>query len=142
MERYTDKSGLFEDFNFKLVVIDALLESNKPPAFKKELKGLIEKYVDSFKWYVGLDPIPEMIEYFSQLKLEQADLDNIRELAFDGANQIYGLILPDWDGEDELFDVHSIKGFEQLKNLESVCHVNMCHESLLEPIKEMGIIIE
>ena len=41
MEIYTDKSGMFEDFNFKLVVIDALLDKN--PSFEKELESLISE---------------------------------------------------------------------------------------------------
>ena len=40
------KSEMFQDFNFKLVVIEALLD--KEPLFLKELKDLIDKYTNHF----------------------------------------------------------------------------------------------
>ncbi|WP_281279645.1 hypothetical protein [Paenibacillus lentus] len=38
MRRYVDETGLFADFNFKLVVIDALLD--KAPSFEEELEAM------------------------------------------------------------------------------------------------------
>ncbi|MCL2416105.1 MAG: hypothetical protein FWD01_04750 [Defluviitaleaceae bacterium] len=138
MKKYEDKTGLFEDFNFKLMVIDALI--NQSPSFESALNEITQQYTDNYEWYTGLEPIAEVLEFFSELKLEQADLDKINELTF-GGNEIYGLIKPDWDGEDELFDVHSIKGHEHLKNLESACYDSMCDSALLAPLKEKGIIV-
>lgn len=137
--KYIDKMGIFEDFNFKLVVLDALLD--KSPSFQKELGSLIEKYTQSYEWYTGAGPIKEMLEFFSELYIEQKDLDKITELCFDGGNEIYGYIQPDWDGEDFFFDIQSIKGFEHIKNLKSVEYISMVDEEVLEPMKERGITI-
>lgn len=52
------KSKMFQDFNFKLVVIEALLD--KEPLFLKELKDLIEKHTNYFEWYSGAGPIVEI----------------------------------------------------------------------------------
>ncbi|WP_082435981.1 DUF6892 domain-containing protein [Desnuesiella massiliensis] len=131
--------GIFEDFNFKLVVIDALLD--KSPSFQKELESLIEKYTQNYKWYTGAGPIKEMLEFFSELYIEQKDLDKITELCFDGGNEIYGYIQPDWDGEDFFFDIQSIKGVDHIKNLKSVEYISMLDEEVLEPMKERGITI-
>lgn len=140
MEKYIDKTGLFKDYNFKLVVIDSLLE--KEPSFQEDLKILHEKYIDVFEWYNNLGPIEEALEFFSQLKLTQEDLDKVEDLCFDGGNEIYSLIQPDWDGEDEQFDIYSVEGFEHLKNLKTVCYISMCDEETLNPMEEKGIIIE
>ncbi|WP_425489783.1 DUF6892 domain-containing protein [Clostridium aciditolerans] len=83
----------------------------------------------------------EMLEFFSKLYIEQRDLDKITELCFDGGNEIYGYIQPDWDGEDFFFDIQSIKGFEHIKNLKSVEYISMVDEEVLEPMKERGITI-
>lgn len=131
--------GIFEDINFKLVVIDALLD--KSPSFQKELESLIEKYTQNYKWYNGAGPIKEMLEFFSELYIEQKDLDKITELCFDGGNEIYGYIQPDWDGEDFFFDIQSIKGVDHIKNLKSVEYISMVDEEVLEPMKERGITI-
>ncbi|MEW9094592.1 MAG: hypothetical protein AB2417_05870 [Clostridiaceae bacterium] len=140
MDKYIDKMGLFEDFNFKLVVIEALLYEE--PTFQDELETLIEKHSENYEWYTGAGPIKELLQFFSELCIEQKDLDKITELCFDGGNEIYQYIKPDWDGEDFFFDVQSVRGFEHLKNLKSVVYISMLDEEVLEPMKEQGITIE
>ncbi|MFT8352067.1 DUF6892 domain-containing protein [Clostridium saccharoperbutylacetonicum] len=140
MKRYIDKTRLFDDFNFKLIVINSLLEQN--PSFEAELEKNKELYTDKYEWYSNAGPIEEMLEFFEELSLTQQDLDKITDLYFDGGNDIYGLIIPDWDGEDDFFDVHSVHGFENLPNLETVELISMCDEEVLEPMREKGISIE
>lgn len=135
-----DNSGMFEDFCFKLIVIDRLLEEN--PSFEEELETLKEKYVETFEWYVGNDIIPEILTFFENLVLTEEDLEKVTELCFDGGNEVYFLLLPDWDGEDDFFEVTSIKGFEKLKNLKEVEYISMCEPETLEPFTEYGIIVD
>jgi len=132
--------GIFDDFNFKLVVLNALLDEN--PSFQEELEALIEKYTKDYEWYTGAGPIKEMLKFFSELYIEQIDLEKITELCFDGGNEIYGYIQPDWDGEDYFFDIQSVKGFEHIKNLKSVVYISMLNKEVLDPMKERGITIE
>lgn len=140
MEKYSDKTGVFEDFNFKLVVIDALLD--KGPTFEDKLRELLEKHTENYEWYIGVAPIKEILQFFSELNIDQDDLDKITELCFDGGNEIYSYIKPDWDGEDYYFDVQSVKGFEHIKNLKFVELISMVDEETLEPMKEQGIIVQ
>jgi len=135
-----DKSKMFKDFNFKLVVIEALLD--KEPLFSKELTDLKDKYTNIFDWYSGEGPIDEIREYLEELTLEISDLHQIEYLCFDGGNEIYHILKPDWDGEDSLFDVASIEGFQNLKNLKTVDYISMCSPKVLEPFKEAGIEIQ
>ncbi|KEY58861.1 hypothetical protein [Serratia sp. DD3] len=137
MKKYQDETGLFEDFNFKLVVINSLLKQS--PLFEGELKKMSELYVNNYEWYSDFEPIEEMLQYFSQLKLQDEDLAKVTTLYFDGGSNIYFHIQPDWDGEDDSFDVQSIKGFEVLKNLTSVSYASMCDEIILQPFIEKGI---
>ena len=136
---FKDLSGMFEDFGFKLVVISSLLE--KDTSFAKELEEMKEKYVDDFDGD-GYECIPEMVEYFENLKLTEEDLALVEELVFDGGEDIYFLIMPDWDGESEEFDVNSVKGFELLPNLKSVVYCAMCDEELMEEFEKKGIEVE
>ncbi|UOB77016.1 ybaK/ebsC family protein [Bacillus sp. ZJS3] len=134
------KSEMFQDFNFKLVVIEALLD--KEPLFLKELKDLIDKYTNNFEWYAGAGPIVEIRDFLEELTLEISDLEKIESLCFDGGNEIYHILKPDWDGEDSLFDVISVEGFQNLKNLKTVEYISMCYPKVLEPLKQAGIEIE
>lgn len=134
------KSEMFKDFNFKIVIIDALLD--KEPLFLKELIDLINKYTSNFKWYSGAGPIVEIRDYFEELTLEMSDLEKIEYLCFDGGNEIYHLLKPDWEGEDSLFDVISVEGFQNLKNLKKVEYISLCDPKVLEPFKQAGIEID
>lgn len=131
---------MFKDFNFKLVVIEALLD--KEPLFLKELTNIIDKYTNNFEWYSGAESIVEIREYLEELTLESSDLEKIESLCFDGGNEIYHILKPDWDGEDDLFDVTSVEGFQILKNLKTVEYISMCYPKVLEPFKKAGIEIE
>lgn len=134
------KSGMFKDFNFKLVVIEALLDQE--PLFLKELTDSKDKYTNNFEWYSGAGPIVEIRNYLEELTLEKSDLEKIECLCFDGGNEIYHILKPDWDGEDSLFDVRSVEGFQNLTNLKTVDYISMCDPQVLEPFKQAGVEIE
>ena len=135
---FQDKSGMFEDFGFKLVVINSLLLEET--SFSKKLEEMKEKYVEE---YDGdeFECIEEMVQFFENLKLTEEDLALVKKLVFDGGEDIYFLLMPDWDGESEEFDVKSVKGFEQLPNLKEVEYISMCEEKLMEEFEKRGIAI-
>lgn len=136
---FQDKSGLFDDFGFKLVVINSLLEEKT--SFSEELAEMKEKYVDGFDETDGdgYEYIPEMVQFFENLTLTKEDLALVTDLAFDGGEEIYFLLMPYWDGESDELDVKSVKGFEQLPNLEKVDYISMCDEELMEAFTDAGI---
>lgn len=137
MDQMIDRSGMFEDFNFKLLVIDSILDKN--PSFERELNELKEKYVDTYEWYQSDNCIKEMLSFFENLELSGEDLAKVTEICFDGGEDIYFLLKPDWDGETDIFDVVSVNGFEQLSNLTSVEYISMCNPKLMEIFRENGI---
>ena len=49
------------------------------------------------------------------------------------------MIYPDWDGEDDIFDVTSVEGIEKLNNLSEVIYVSMASEDVINVIEAMGI---
>ncbi|BBK79218.1 MULTISPECIES: DUF6892 domain-containing protein [Clostridium] len=133
---FKDKSGIFEDFGFKLVVINSLLE--KETSFSNKLEEMNEKYVAVYEGD-GFECIPEMVEFFENLNLTKEDLALVTELCFDGGEEIYFMIMPEYDGESDEFDVKSIGGFEKLPNLRQVEYIAMCSEELIDEFKEKGI---
>lgn len=135
--RYQDKSGMFADFNFKLVVINSILD--KQPSFEASLAEMKKRYVEPFEWYKNDEIIPEMAEFFAELTLTEEDLEQCTHLVFDGGDDIYFLLKPDWDGELEILDVRSLAGVERLRNLRSVDWTSMCEPALLAPLRDSGI---
>lgn len=133
---FKDKSGIFADFGFKLVVINALLD--KETSFSEELKKMKETYVDTYEGD-GFECIPEMVAYFENLVLTEKDLEQVTELSFDGGERIYFLLMTYWDGESNEFDVMNVKGFEKLPNLKKVDYIAMCDEKLMDEFTKAGI---
>lgn len=140
MNQYIDKTGVFADFNFKLVVIEALLQEE--PSFLEPLEKLVESYSDDYEWYSDMPPIEEVAIFLSQLQLTTDQLESINELCFDGGNEIYFMLKPDWDGEDSIFDITSVEGFTKLKNLKEVEVTSMVEQDVLVPMKNAGIDID
>lgn len=135
-----DKSGMFQDYNFKLIVIEALLD--KDPLFLQDLTDLIEQHTTDYEWYSGAGPIVEINGFLADLHLQKSDLDKVESLCFDGGNEIYHILKPDWDGEDSLFDVQSVEGFQNLKNLKTVDYISLCPPKVLAPFKQADINVE
>ena len=133
---FQDKSGIFADFGFKLVVINALL--GKETSFSAELEKMKETYVDTYDGD-GYECIPEMVAYFENLTLTEEDLEQVTELSFDGGEEIYFLLMIYWDGESDEFDIKSVEGFEKLPNLKKVEYIAMCDEKLMDKFTEAGI---
>ena len=127
----TDKTGMFRDFGFKLIVIDGLLGLDDGCSFTEELERMKEKYVDCYDGEPFVC-IPEMVDYFEDLKLTEEDLAKVKSLCFDGGSEIYFYLMPDWDGESDEFDVHSVEDCKLLPNLKEVVYVSMCDEALMK----------
>ena len=136
---YSDKTNMFDDFGFKLVVVNSLL--NQENSFAAQLKQLEEQYVEAYEDGT-FECIPEMVDFFENLQLTEQELESVKELVFDGGEDIYFLLMPDWDGESDEFEVQSIGGVELLKNLESVVYTSMCQSELMEAFEERGIQVQ
>lgn len=149
LKKRHDKSGMFEDFNFKLVVMESILDKN--PSFLPELENLREKYDDinddfykPFKTeeYDTRCFMPPIAEFLEKVRLTDEDLAKVENLYFDGGCEIYFYIYSDWNGESSIFDVYYLKGFEKLPNLKKIFWTSMCERELLEVFKEKGIEVD
>lgn len=129
------------DFNFKLVIIEELLEKN--PSFQSQIDLLHQKDIELFE--KDYDETlydahtEEAYELLDKIEFTQEDLEKVESLTFDGGLEIYQLISPYWDGEDDRFDIHSIRGIELLTNLKSVEYISIIDEELIDEIESMGI---
>jgi hypothetical protein len=110
----------FADPNFKLVVLDALASSGAiqlGPRDRLARHLLDPSYNEARDGYDLLKPV---YAYLVRYPLVAADLAAVEELVFDGGNDIYAYAFPFWDGETEVFDVHSLEGIGLLANLRRI----------------------
>lgn len=113
----------FRDFNFKLLVVEKLMywDGTLLPAFSlrehMRARGVedLDRYVqDNALEYTVLD---EARAYFEELEIPAELLATVEELTFDGGHQVFMECAPVWDGEDDLFDLHSLDDLHLLPNL-------------------------
>ena len=110
----------FKNFNFKIAVMNELMYG----------KALLEPKFDVFEYCEerGIDPyadfgaLPQAKKWFKNYPVPANLAEQVSELYLDGGNEIYLQIAPDWDGEDELFDIKNIDAAElaQFKNLKKI----------------------
>ena len=82
--------------------------------------------------------IPEVKKYFSDVEIDIELADQVTEIN-QGYTEIYGKLIPDWDGEDDAFNIKSAKGIKQFKNLKSVTLFFDHDKSILDEFKKEGI---
>ncbi|MEV7283411.1 hypothetical protein AB0O01_02370 [Streptomyces sp. NPDC093252] len=121
----------FQDFNFKLVVIDQLMYRERilAPAFDLGALLLAQGVTDHPASYVLLNGLDEEVlevsrAYFGQLEIGDDLLAGVESLCFDAGLDIYGHCAPAWDGEDDLFDVRSLADLALLPGLRRVVAVD------------------
>lgn len=120
----------FKDFNFKMVVIEALIETGD---LADEMETLEDKYGHE-EPEEDFGPIPQIKKALEKLELTEKQLAKIKTLVFDGGNEIYQILAPNWDGEDLQFDTKNISGIELLPNLESITAISMLDCDDLRPL--------
>ena len=134
---------VFDNFNFKLVIIEQLM-------YKKELltpKFDIYEFAEEYKRRKidvdedGYEPIKESQKWFKDLQIPARLADEVTELLFDGGLSVYHGIYPFWDGEDECFDVTQISEAElsQFRNLKKAIVTALISDDALETLKAHGI---
>ncbi|GFD75965.1 hypothetical protein KUL113_53850 [Tenacibaculum sp. KUL113] len=136
----------FKELNFKLAVINELMYVQEVLEPKLDVYEFIEKQrnLSSSEAYdvieeEGYEIIPEVLEHFKNLKITSEMVENIEELDMDGGDEIYGQIIPFWDGEDDVFSVDSAVDAELLPNLKNISLLYSENDSLLEEFQEKGI---
>lgn len=97
----------FRSLPLKLAVIEALMEQN---LLRKEIAGLKKPQRSS----------SEALRYFAELDLPESLLARVKILSFEGGNEIYRIVTPGWDGEDEQFTVRDLSDLVHLPNLRSL----------------------
>lgn len=118
--------AVFRDFNFKLLVIEKLMywDLTLTPVFsieeRMEARGITDLQSHVFDNDLAFTVLDESRIFFGELEISQELLASVDTLVVDGGHQVYYECSPVWDGEDDLFDVHSLDDLALLPNLKRV----------------------
>ena len=140
-----EKGIEFEDFNFKLAVIEQLmyLEKYLKPKFSIHnfAKNHIERDINIED--EGYEIIPEAKQFFEELILTTELLSNVTEIDFEfGGSEIAHSLIPFWDGEDDVFEINCFEDFKHLPNLKTVFNGDGIDPDMVKELKAKGVKIK
>ena len=127
----------FADSNFKLVVLESLLENKRLDLGTEE--ELAEKIFNRTMNLEeeGWELKPEIYKYLINYPITKSGLSSITEITFDGGHSIYAYIFYFWGGETEDFDVQSLADLKLLPNLEQLEIISMVNDGDLSSLSTL-----
>ena len=138
----TDEELLhFDNINFKLTIIQVLmydLEVLKPVFnifdFAEEASEL---NIDT----ESMEIIQPALDYMINLPIPKKYAEQVQEIDMDGGNEIYMNLIPQWDGEDDSFDLNevSLKELQQFPNLKQATIISSNFEHVKETFDMQGV---
>lgn len=114
----------FEDINFKLIVLDELMFVKQVLKPKFDISKFVKEYDHREIKNSGYEIIPEALKYMEGIKVPDNLMLMITDLNYYAAREIYGNLVPFWNGEDEVFEVNSLKDVNKFKNLQKIGGIN------------------
>ena len=138
----TDEEVLhFDNITFKLAIIQVLmydLEILKPVFnifdFAEEASEL---NIDT----ESMEIIQPALDYMINLPIPKKYAEQVQEIDMDGGNEIYMNLIPQWDGEDDSFDLNevSLKELQQFPNLKQATIISSNFEHVKKTFDKQGV---
>ncbi len=134
----------FDHLNFKLAVIQVLMYDLEvlEPSF--DIYDFADRYSTEEIDTESMEVISPALEYFEALSIPKKYAEEVKEIYMDGGNEIYMNIIPQWDGEDETFDLNelSLSELQQFPNLKEATILSSNFDSVKEIFDAAGIEVE
>ena len=91
-----------------------------------------------------MEIIQPALEYFEKLQIPREYAKHVQEIDMDGGNEIYMNLIPQWDGEDETFDLNevSVEELNQFPNLKEATIMTSNFDKVKAVFKESGIAVD
>ena len=134
----------FDHLNFKLAVIQVLMYDLEvlEPSF--DIYDFADRYSTEEIDTESMEVIKPALEYFEALSIPKKYAEEVKEIYMDGGNEIYMNIIPQWDGEDETFDLNalSLSELQQFPNLKEATILSSNFDSVKEIFDAAGVEVE
>ncbi|MFJ8990809.1 DUF6892 domain-containing protein [Streptomyces sp. NPDC102279] len=138
----------FQEFNFKLLVIEKLMYADETLTPRFRLADLVrarglggDPWSYAYAQGLSCQVIPEARAHSEALEIDDELLATVDELIVDGGLQVYQECAPVWDGEDDLFDVVSPADLDLLPRLGRVVSTVPLAEELRDALARRGVAI-
>ena len=87
---------------------------------------------------------PEIAQWARDLEITQEQCDSVENLLFDGGNEVFMVMAPSWDGEDDLFDPKSWTDvtMERFPNLKGLTYVGDIEPEVVAELEAAGVEVD
>lgn len=129
----TPQAGIaFKSPGFRLTVLNELLDlGHFADGFEEaqESADEVEEY----------ETDPRVLKFLDGIALTEELLAQVVKISPDGGDEVYAALVPEWDGEDDRFDIDSLEDVRLLPNLERVSLYSMVSEGIdLAPLRDVA----
>ena len=141
----TDEELLhFDNINFKLTIIQILMYDLRllKPFF--DIYDFAEEFSELEIDIESMEIIQPALDYMINLPIPKKYAEQVQEIDMDGGNEIYMNLIPQWDGEDDCFELNevSLKELQQFPNLKQATIMTSNFEQVKDIFKSQGIKVE
>jgi hypothetical protein len=134
----------FQDLNFKLTVINALMYDGDALTPRFDVDEFVESHdkrtIDTEE--EGYEVIPEVLAWFAALEIPTSLLAGIERLEQEGGDEIWLQIIPFWDGEDDVFNIKSAADAALLPSLKNITLFYDDDDSIFQAFEARGVTAE
>ncbi|MGP1404618.1 MAG: DUF6892 domain-containing protein [Catonella sp.] len=148
MTNFTEKSTEdllhFDNLNFKLAIVQTLMYDLKllEPSF--DIYDFAKQHKDEEIDTESYTIIEPALNYFRNLPIPKRFASQVETIYMDGGNEVYMNIIPQWDGEDDCFDLNEItlSELEQFPNLKQATIMSSNFDKIKETFDAANIEVE
>ena len=138
----TDEELLhFDNINFKLTIIQVLMYDLRVLKPYFDIYDFAEEFSEEEIDTESMEIIQPALDYMIDLPIPKKYAEQVQEIYMDGGNEIYLNLIPQWDGEDDGFDLNevSLKELQQFPNLKQATIISSNFEHVKETFDMQGV---
>ena len=138
----TDEEVLrFDNINFKLTIIQVLMYDLRVLKPYFDIYDFAEEFSELDIDTESMEIIQPALDHFEKLQIPKEYGQHVQEIYMDGGNEIYMNLIPQWDGEDDSFDLNevSLKELQQFPNLKQATIISSNFEHVKKTFDKQGV---
>ena len=138
----TDEELLhFDNINFKLTIIQVLMYDLRVLKPYFDIYDFADEFSELEIDTESMEIIQPALDYMINLPIPKIYAEQVQEIYMDGGNEIYLNLIPQWDGEDDGFDLNevSLKELQQFPNLKQATIISSNFEHVKETFDMQGV---
>ena len=138
----TDEELLhFDNINFKLTIIQVLMYDLRVLKPYFDIYDFADEFSEEDIDTESMEIIQPTLEYMMNLPIPKKYAEQVQEIYMDGGNEIYLNLIPQWDGEDDSFDLNevSLKELQQFPNLKQATIISSNFEHVKKTFDKQGV---